>query len=335
MSFIGLIVPGCQTYYQYGLNTHNYETDIPIKNEPPKKSALLFFDNILPDKPFVTGGMITVSGKSSNSPSSKLSNDLSKKAALLGYDAVVDIEKHKQEEETVTILDVIASFSEEEASQSYANFSYLSGIGIKFHENITYLDHYLKRQTAWLIEGNEKTLCYDKTYQTNLKMNKINFHHKSAETYYDNIVEKYDLNLLVNDTNGWEVSFDEQERVKYRRQKRFDDWVIKKLKFVYDKKDRIIQINFIPLDVSQNQPTERIRLEYDHDNNLIKKQVLIDDILWQTETYFHKNNRILKSEIQLSGWKEKKIVIENEYFNTADFPELSENRSLEINSTSR
>ncbi|MEM9329289.1 MAG: hypothetical protein AAGA85_26740 [Bacteroidota bacterium] len=317
----------CTLYTPYVAQQHDYETFLPI--QPSGASTELFFeDQPFPKKPFVQGGRVGVVDRGYRH-SQLLAEDLRKKAQELGYDAVIDISKHTEWKDEYTFWDYL--FAEDgEVYPSGREYAIMSGRGIKFTENITYLSSQRRAQRAYLVEGGKKDTLFTKTFYPDGEFMGIQFYGDESKRYHDEVIEAYDFNRLIREKEGWEYYKDHLGRVQRRRKKRFDDWVLEDVRLKYDRatsrlKEVIVQTPTLP---GRLPESVTIRVSQDDLGRVVKKEVVkMREVRWMEELVYDEEGRLARSEFRRMHWEDKKMVVDYHYYSNEDLPDLIKNES--------
>ncbi|MDN5203209.1 hypothetical protein QQ008_17600 [Fulvivirgaceae bacterium BMA10] len=339
ISFVFFLVflQGCLPFKPYESTQEVVWTDIPMKRIPIGNVELFFEDDEIPDKQYIEVGEIAVNMRG-RKKSRQLAELLKKKAAEKGMDAVAYIERDNFYQDEVTFGEVLLTMfdrNDDTFEESSVNYSELRGIGLKFVENINYLDKYVALQEAFTLEKDSNELVYTKHFRPNGVFDEIRFYADSAEHYHDNIINHFSLEHLVYEEENW-VYQKESTKLLARRLVRLNDWVEKACRFKYDERNRISEI----LVLTKNKKyKERIKLQYNHLNPSLVSEKLIQrpgktkliEKLEYSDDWKLKKKTIYKLS---KGKQQPYFVVHYHYFSNDDLPKLLEEekqRSVQLN----
>jgi len=311
------------SYKQYAVQRHDYQTYLPIQRSGDGKVSLYFDGDPFPNKPFVEGGELGVAQRR-HQPSSLLAPALQKKARELGYDAVIDIQKIHEWREGYSFWDYVF-LVDGEAVPSGVEYEILVGRGIKFVENIDYLDYQKKTQVALLEKSGVHDTLFTKTFYPDGEFKSINYHSDSAKRFHDQVIVAHDVHRLMEEEEGWDYTLDQYGRLYSRRHKRFDDWILEKVRFKYEgSTSRLKEMRVtLPSKTAHPDPVYSIFVTQDDLGRIVQKTVeQYEETRWIEDLTYDDNGRLSTSEIKRTHWTDKKLVVHYDYYKNSELSQL-------------
>jgi hypothetical protein len=221
---------------------HTNEVELYFENELPQNKA--YYEMI---------GLSAEGGTNYNALLLQLKNN----AKRSGVDAVIHISNTN------------ATYTSSDGGQYSTQV--VKGVGIKYRENMTYIDQYIKsKQVFKLSETGSPDLLYEAPFD--MLGHEIRKDHK-LDPLYTRFVRDFSFDYLLYETNRWAFSTDERKRV-YERKHYTDQYLNNSdfsCFFKYKPNDELksIQINY-PINSKQNVYME---LEYASKDKVSTKNI--------------------------------------------------------------
>jgi len=319
----------CQLYQDYTSQKIHMIENTPLL--PFKRSEFtLYFDDVSqPNKPFLEGKRVTVALRDQNITTFHLSNALKNKAFQLGYDGVIYLEKDKYWEESYSLgllaLDAATGF--QNGPTTVTNYyQSLSGIGIKFIDNINYLDQFLHFEEAFKVISGTKMLLYRKYFDFNGEVTHIDFESKDYELFHDQLLGKYDINRLMNEKRNWKYRLNDLGKVHSRKLVRMDDWVLENVKYKY-KKGVLSQLKYGVPPAGMREPLtyDVFKLKLDDLGHVSQFSLFLNEQLYLTEQHLYEGNNKMKRLVQLAN-EGTLYEINYVYYQNSTIDDLSNSR---------
>lgn len=235
------------------------------------KPIELYFDGKGPTKDYIEYYNLRIVRKGSFNDQ-QMVRFLKEEARKKGLDAIADIKKWDELEEKKTLLDVIASATDEygEEYTTTVNYSIIEGKGIKFLENIDL--------TKSIKQGNIYNTTTDQLIgQIDYLPNGLISETTSEAPEYESLLDTYfrfsESHLLYEEEN-WQTLHHPDGRVDVRRLIQMNDWLQEKVRVRYfgSPNDRIRQIKHVQF-VGKNAITSHINYAYNDSGQLVKRAI--------------------------------------------------------------
>lgn len=214
--------------------------DIPAMT-PMGPIKIIYPNEPLPQKPYIEVVRMDVALQGYRN-SKRLAEELTNTALHEGVDAVIVLDAN---DDTLQVSQNMMRFeydfldNDPSISEGYVGGVYyemISGIGIKYVENIDYINRYVKNEELYLINDtlSAPLLMANIDYYPSGSVKDFNSYHQRAEQLYVDLIKPYSRYYLLYDQNGqWHEWFIENRLVK-REKYRLDDWMIKRVRIYYD-----------------------------------------------------------------------------------------------------
>ena len=174
-------------------------TDIPLK--PHKRNVDVYLMNEKPFFPYYKVKIVEVTANA-NAGYNEMLNDLKVRAQSEGLDGLVLMDTRQETRyadvsETVYLKDTSTSISRQVATP----YLRMSAVGLKYPQNITYVDSIIKKQHITIFSG-DKQQTQDVDYDW--RGNVINPPNSVAFKTYYNYIARYDIQTTFRATgNDW------------------------------------------------------------------------------------------------------------------------------------
>lgn len=191
---LSILFSSCYNYYSSAYQ--NYEegpqvslfTSIPIKPSV-EKVKVYFPGEKLPEKPYLKVDVLDAYGNAATSTQSMITR-LQDQAQLIGMDAILIISK-----------DNISEMLMDETGENFTiTTQKLSGLGIKFIKNITYLDECLKGGRILKWDTDREQFVEKTKFKTDWKGNLLEI--ESGDQFYYNFLYHFSQQHLVHEVNS-------------------------------------------------------------------------------------------------------------------------------------
>ncbi len=263
-----LLASSCSVPYW---QTRGSLNDIPLLSETGSEAALFFRDEE-PLKPFLKISILQVTGRRFQTHD-QLVPGLREQATRQGYDAVVGIEKRNTFESNSTLLDVLLLNSEDENDSYYA--SALSGFGVKYLENMGYIESFRKSMEIYELQP-------DTSYMQLLSTARFNYFGEFEEEdkpalikgrIYQYEVEPYDFIHLLEEEKDWWHRQNSLGLVMVRKKMQHGS-LLRKCKIQYTSYNQIKKLKVYN---SQSVHTHSIEPVYNNEGLLTLKKITFSD----------------------------------------------------------
>ena len=315
--FITAVFFSCSNYFPYsGANQPKSITDIPLKQTAGNIDC--FFNNQVPAKPFYKVNIVEVTG-AANVSYNDLIFSLKNKAWQQGLDGVMILDKQQEIgyenlNEKITVKDTTVDYYRQLATP----YQKLSAVGIKYAENINYLDTIVKTTTFEFSDSRMSGVINVDFYGNpaigaNRKLN--NFYWDSIEPFdiarHRNAAVKdwkYKMNdILTDEVAAFKKGTDGFETVTVKTDENDAG------KFYYKLQD--------PVQSKIKKYT--LKIEKDMAGRITRKTLYQkSNIIWVEEIYYSKNITTGYKRYRLNNNKQEIIfTATNQFYSVNDLPE--------------
>ena len=318
LPFIAVLFFSCSDYLPYSTSGQTKSiTDIPLKQSAENVDC--FFNNQVPSKPFYKVNVVEVTGEA-NTSYDELIVSLKNKAKAEGLDAVMILDKQQEIgyenlNQKIYVQDTFNRYYKQLAIP----YQKLSAIGIKYAENITYLDTIVK-STAFEFSDNDKknkaAINFD-FYGNPIMGKDIAFNN-----FYNDSIEPFDINRhLLSKIKGWKYRTDDvvTEKVTGFKNEINDIPVVNAMADENDPNKFYYKL----LDPSTNKTKKyTLKIEKDGSGRIVKKTLYQKEkIYWIEEIYFDKNITTGYKRYRINNNKEEIIfTATNQFYSINDLP---------------
>ncbi len=315
------LLSSCSTYLPYlSVNQVKSITDIPLKASTENIDC--FFNNQIPTKSFYRVKITEVTGNASASYD-ELIISLKNKAKQEGLDGVMIVDK-KQENayenlnKKITVRDTSVSYY----TQMATPYQKLTAIGIKYVENINYLDTIIK-STSFKF-GNNNTPV-NNIANFDFYGNLIGGTDVEFNKWYTDSIQSFELDKhLLLAVKGWQYkTIDANSNIVIAFKKETRDYLNAAVKRDYN------DVNKFAFSLFSNGPINKpdkfvLKLEKNAEGKIVKKILLQKQTIIWVEEIFYTNNTIAGyKRYRFNGGKETLIFeASNQYFSVNDLPKL-------------
>lgn len=267
--FLALLIllqfSGC---YPYQVFESKDVSVIPAERSNPV-AEMFYPDQALPQKDYLEMKYLKVAIKG-NPSSKRLAALMQEKGSGLGMDGVVILEQEDFSFTAPNLIDAMVLATDmitpdQPVYDDYTTvhrYKSLNGIGIKYLENLNYLDRYIKNEDFYLVHDSvsktQPVLLARLTYAPNGMVTQLEQKTESGQQYYMDYVKNYSHYYLLKDTVGWQDHYLDG-KLTSRKLYRLDDWLLKKVKILYNERN---QIRFIKVKNKESGHTEKISYHY-------------------------------------------------------------------------
>ena len=263
--------------------------DVQILEIPGKKNELqtpipIYFIGQTPElKPYFEMVELNAEGKG-NINNRKVYQIMKSKAQENGLDAVIDVSVNTFTEEYTSFMDIVlSSVDETEDYYSIRNIYQIRGIGIKFLDNLDYIEDLPEFESIYVDNGNKMEPFLELEFKPTGEVYHVNYLHSYSNTFYRSYLFEHSDYHLLKERNNWRykmVKPDQEVRKLYR-----NNSVIKKCIIHYNENDLVESIKVKFTDFNHNKGTssttnyviEEVKYSYNENNQLIKKEILYQD----------------------------------------------------------
>ncbi len=333
ISLAVLLLTGCEYvpqssrqygYQSYATDYHDYEVRLPLRRSSVGEVQLYFDDIPFPKKEYIAGGRLGVmKGEGLYAHSRILAQRLEEKASVLGYDAVIDIEKRV----AWKVEDGPWEYSFAEDGKRYPgerNYTLLIGRGIKFVETFESTGSIRKEQRAYLVEaGDFRDSLFAKTYYPDGSFQTMITYIEDGKRVHDEVVHAFDLTRLLDEERGWQYLQDDRGRIKARRRRRFDDWVVEEVFLRYREDNNHVARIIIKRAEEDEAKAFEILTSYNEQNQLVKK-VIRDrsSTMWEEMLSYDNSGRHVRSVFTKPEGSVEQLVVEYTYYSPDEIQTL-------------
>lgn len=306
---LGVLLSSCSNYLPYsGANENKSITDIPLK--PSSGNIDCFLNNQTPAKPFYKVNIVEVTGES-NASYDELLISLKNKALGLGYDGIMILEKQQE-----TAYDVVRVGNRNQLATTYQK---LMAVGIKYAENINYIDSIVKSTTFEFFSKGEKRSAL---VNFDFYGNQIPNGDAVANNFYYDNVEPFDVSRhLLSKVKGWQYRVDDviTENVKAFKNEVNEIPVVSASIDESDRNKFYYKI-FDPL-ANKNRKYV-LKVERDHTGKIIKKTLFKkEQVIWIEEIKYNNNLVSSFSRFRMDDGKlEPVFTASNQFYSVNDLP---------------
>lgn len=311
----------CSTYLPYtSANQVKSITDIPLKASTENIDC--FFNNQIPAKPFYRVKITEVTGNA-NASYDELIISLKNRAKQEGLDGVLIVDK-KQENtyenlnKKITVRDTSVNYYTQMANP----YQKLTAIGIKYIENINYLDTIVK-STSFKFGNNNK--MENSIANFDFYGNLIGGSDVEFNKWYTDSIEPFEIDKhLLMAVKSWQYkTIDAHSNTVIAFKKETGDYLNADVKRDYNDANKFFFSLF------SNGPIYRpdkyvLKLEKNAQGKIIKKTLLKKNTIVWVEEIFYTNNAITGyKRYRFNGGKEALIfAASNQNFSVNDLPKL-------------
>jgi hypothetical protein len=312
---VGVIIAGMltgcyQDYYEFKGSI----TDVPIK-QPVKNVELYFADDQPSDSEFIKISIIKVTGRKYETYD-ELVDKLRLKAASVGFDGVIKIQKGTTLETNTSFADILSG---SEGEKYTANV--LSGFGIKYIKNMDYITRYKKSETIYEYRPQDTSfveMVAEIRYKLNGEIDEDWQKIPGRNSVYNKYIRPYSLEYLVDEKQNWAYKVDNYGKMISRR-KSDKGLVQEKCKFEYGKDGRLALIKVY--DLINTGFKYFIRLSYDTQGRISSQEVYEtrNPIMWIKINYDQEDRKAnSKYYIYRDSRFYPYLMAEYGYYNTDD-----------------
>jgi hypothetical protein len=310
----------CSTYLPYSsTNQVKSITDIPLKASTTNIDC--FFNNQIPAKPFYRVKITEVTGDA-NASYDELIISIKNKAKQEGLDGVLIVDKQQENayenlNQKINVRDTSVNYY----TQLAKPYQKLTAIGIKYIENINYLDTIVKSTSFELGNNNTKgnsTVNFD-FYGNRIEGNSLEFNN-----WYTDSIEPFEIDKhLLLSVKGWQyktIDASSSEIIAFKKQ--VGDVVKIDVKRDYNDANKF---SFQFLSSLVSKPIKYLlKLEKNAQGKIVKKILYKKNTIIWVEDIFYTNNSIAGyKRYRFNEGKEEIIfTASNQYFSVSDLPEL-------------
>ncbi len=330
---VALLLAGCEYvpqdsrphgYQSYLTDCHDYEMRLPLRQSTVGEVKLYFDDVPFPKKEYITGGRLGVlKGDGFYAHSRILAQQLEQKARALGYDAVIDIEKRVEWK----VGDGPWEYSFAEDGTRYPgdrNYTLLIGRGVKFVETFESSGSIRKGQRAYFVVGGDfRDSLFAKSYYPDGSFRTMLTYIEDGKRMHDDVVHAFDLTRLLYEERGWQYLQDDRGRLKARRRRRFDDWVVEEVLLRYREDNNHLARIIIKRAEGDEPSVFEVLLSYNDQSQLVKK--LISDrtsTRWEEVLKYDDKGRHVRSVFSKPDNPLEQMVVEHSYYSSDELQAL-------------
>lgn len=318
--------------------SRNWLGDIPAIT--PQAPIQIFYPNDpLPTKAYVEVLRMDVALKGYRN-SKRLVEELQTTALHEGVDAIIVLDANS---DTLAISQQRMRHefdfydNDPSISEGYIDgvfYEMISGIGIKYVENLDYINRYIKNEELYLVNDTLSTpfLLANISYYPSGSVKSLDPAHPRAEDLYVEYIKLYAPYYLLYDQNGqWHEWFYENRLIK-REKYRLDDWMVRRVRVNYDDYGKEYRI-YIRNNENRYPFTETIDLERKN-GRLVKRTInrYEQPDLIEKFTYDSNNIIIARDIYQLIDGKEQHLFKSIfSHYRKEDLKDLLQNKGLVSN----
>lgn len=315
--FISTLFFSCSNYFPYSGNHQPKSiTDIPLKQSV--SSIECFFNNQTPAKPFYKVNIVEATGNA-NASYDELIICIKNKALQQGLDAVMILDKHQEIgyenlNESITVKDTSVNYYRQLATP----YQKLSGIGIKYAENMNYLDTIVKATVFEFADGRMNgILDFDFYGNAAIATN------RNLENFYLDSIEPFDISRhQMGIVKNWQYKTDPvftNHVTAFRKLLNGMDQVTAQQstndinRFAYK----------MILPGLEKTKKFTLKIENDASGRVIKKTLLEkNNIVWVEETYHNGNVITGYRRYRMNGNEQQTIfTASNRFYSINDLPQ--------------
>ncbi len=314
--FITMMFFSCSNYLPYlaGNQTKSI-TDIPLKQSVNNIDC--FFNNQTPAKPFYKVNIVEVTG-AANASYDELIICLKNKALQQGLDAVMILDKQQEIayenlNENIIVKDTSVNYYRQLATP----YQKLSGVGIKYAENVNYLDSIVKSTT---FECSDSRI--NGTINFDFYGNPLIAANRALGNFYADSIETFDISRHQHScVKGWQYKMNEiltEEVVAFKKESDGMDFITAKI----DDNDAN-KFNYKVIVAVMAAPKKfTLKIERDLAGRITKKTLYQKkNIVWVEETYYNKNITTGFKRYRISNNKQEIIfTATNQFYRVNDLP---------------
>lgn len=310
LPLIFVLFYSCTTYLPYSAASRPKSiTDIPIKG--PSENVDCFFNNQMPSRAFYKVNIVEVTG-AANASYDELLISLKNNAKVSGYDALLVLDKQQEV--------AYQNYRAVNSMQLVNPYQKLSAIGVKYAQNINYLDSIIK-STRFNFTG--ESIKGDTEIHFDFYGNALLNNAAAINNYFIDSIEPFDIEKHLQGTvKDW----------SYARNSILPEQVIAFKKEVGDfiqvsvNADQADADKFYYKILNQaNNKTYKYILKVEHDNaGRITKKTLFqkNKILWMEEVYYNKNIVTGSKRFRFNNGNNEIIFsAANSFYSVKDLPE--------------
>ena len=316
--FFAALFFSCSNYLPYSsANQTKSITNIPLKKSVDNVDC--FFNNQAPAKPFYKVNIVEVTSGTTASYD-ELIMLLKNKAKQNGLDAVMILNKQQEIAyenltEKISIKDTSVNYYRQLATP----YQKLSAIGIKYIENITYLDTIVKTTLFKCSSTSISNSAVHFDFYGNLTA----IDNKLFDNFYSDSIEPFDIDKhLLAGVKNWQYKTDEVLTTKviaFKKEINTIEVIDVKIDF-----DNLNKIEYKILNTSRNKNIRyTLKVERDREGKINKKILYQkNNIIW-VEDIFYNNNLLtgIKRYRLLSNGNEDIIFTAvNQFYSVKDLP---------------
>ncbi|NOT92903.1 hypothetical protein [Ferruginibacter sp.] len=310
----------CSSYLPYSsANQVKSITDIPLKASTANIDC--FFNNQIPAKPFYRVKITEVTGDA-NASYDELIISIKNKAKQEGLDGVLILDK-KQENayenlnQKINVRDTSVNYY----TQLAKPYQKLTAIGIKYIDNINYLDTIVKATSFEFGNNNTKG---NSTAKFDFYGNQTGRSNSEFDTWYVDSIEPFEIDKhLLLAVKGWQyktIDASSSEIIAFKKQ--VGDVVKIDVKRDYNDANKF---SFQFLSSLVGKPIKYLlKLEKNAQGKIVKKTLYKKNIIIWVEDIFYTNNAIAGYKRYRFNKGKEEIIFSasNQYFSVKDLPEL-------------
>jgi hypothetical protein len=284
--FIATLFFSCSNYLPYSSASQPKSiTDIPLK--PSGATIDCFFNNQTPAKPFYKVNVVEVTG-AANVSYDDLLISLKNKAKQQGLDGVMILDKQQEIgyenlNEKITVKDTSVSYYRQLA----VPYQKLSAVGIKYAENINYLDTIIKTTTFQFADSSSNL---GGVVNFDFYGNPVTIENRKLGNFYWDSIEPFDINKhLHNAVKGWQYKMDDvltDEVIAFKKEANGMELISVKI----DSRDVNKFRYTLPAPTLDKAKKYTLQIERDLTGKLVKKTLYQKNkIAWVEEIYYSNN----------------------------------------------
>lgn len=309
------------TYLPYSsTNQVKSITDIPLKASTENIDC--FFNNQIPTKPFYRVKITEVTGDA-NASYDELIISIKNKAKQEGLDGVLILDKQQENayenlNQKINVRDTSTTYY----TQLAKPYQKLTAIGIKYIDNINYLDTIVKSTNFELGKNNKNV---NSTANFDFYGNRIEGSNLEFNNWYTDSVEPFEIDKhLLLSVKGWQYKTIDASSSEVMAFKKETGDIIKA-----EVKRDFNDVNKFSCNLFSNGPINRpdkyvLKLEKNTRGKIVKKTLYKKNVIIWVEDIFYTNNAIAGyKRYRFNEGKEEIIFIaSNQYFSVSDLPKL-------------
>jgi hypothetical protein len=219
-----------------------------------------------------------------------------------GVDAVIEVEYWNQHEEIVNALTIFVDLFDEDGETTYMNqqFTHIKGVGIKYLENIDYIDELPEFEYVYLLDPETGfpnpyfKIEYTLTGQEHMVYPEV----KGAVDIYKKYFQFYSDYHLLHQRDGW--TYVKKNGLVTRRMMVNDDGLtVKKCIPKYDLKGKLTSVTIVHVRDGIGE-TEKVIYHFDESGNKIGRTVITHQKARIFEQYVFDEERLTNRKIRIS-----------------------------------